>query len=171
MHIPPHYDDAARPGYLKQRLANEVSRVIADLDVRRQVLHDLYSQHRDRGPFIDSVLDTWQELSAEDLLLLDAEAVVLLEAFFANINEFRLYVTYTEDMPTTLISRYDRTVARLKVIGEAIYAILEVEPERPTLEDLTVDPEVLKFFTPQWPDTPKPAPEPQGEIVITGEET
>ena len=174
MRIEPHYNDAVRPEHIARTLVDETARIIDDLEVRREVLRDLWSLHRDRGPFIDSVTETWQQMPANDLLLLDANLYILIQAFYRTLADFRLYIAYTSDMPTTLISRYDRTLERLKIIAEAIVETSGIQPTRPIFDQLNLDPEVLKFFTPTWPETPledqnPPEAEPE-EVVITGEE-
>jgi hypothetical protein len=174
MRIEPHYDDAARPEHIARTFVDETARIIDDLDARREVLRDLWSLHRDRGPFIDSVSETWQQMPANDLLLLDGDLFILVQAFYRTLGDFRLYVAYTKDMPTTLIGRYDRTLERLRAIAEAIVDTSGLQPTRPLLDQLNLDPEVLKFFTPTWPETPEadldaPQIEPE-EILITGEE-
>jgi len=176
MRIEPFYDDKARPEHIARTFVDETARIIDDLDVRREVLRDIWSLHRDRGPFIDSVAETWQQMPAEDLLLLDSELLILVQAFYRTLSDFRLYIAYTQDMPTTLIQRYDRTLERLRAITEAIVDASGLEPTRPVIDQMDIDPEVLKFFTPTWPSTPEPpdgaenpAEEPD-EIVITGQE-
>ena len=172
--IEPFYSDEAKPEHIMQVYVDETARIIDDLDVRREVLRDIWSLHRDRGPFIDSVAETWKTMPANDLLLLDSEVLILVQAFYRSLSEFRLYVAYTQDMPTTLIERYDRTVERLRVIADALVEATGLQPANPVLDHMNADPEVLKFFTPTWPSTPeqepgKPKEEPK-EIVITGEE-
>ncbi len=173
MRIEPYYNDDVRPEHILRTLVNETARIIDDLDVRREILRDLWSLHRDRGPFIDSVAETWKAMTADDLLLLDSEALILVQAFYRTIDEFRLYVAFTRDMPTTLIARYDRILERLRAIAEALVVATGMQPDQPIVDSAGIDPEVLKFFTPTWPETPEtddsPLEEPK-EIVITGEE-
>jgi len=174
MRIEPFYNDKVRPEHILRTYVDETARIIDDLDVRREILRDLWSLHRDRGPFIDSVAQTWKTMPANDLLLLESETLILIQAFYRTVDDFRLYVAYTQDMPTTLIERYDRTLDRLRAIADALVQTSGMEPARPIFDHGDVDPEVLKFFTPEWPSTDdeaaaEPIAEPE-EITITGEE-
>jgi len=129
--IPPAYDEQDLPERLRRLLALEVDRVVDDLDLRRDFLVDSWGRHRDRGPFIDTMFTRWNTLAMTDLALIDAEAMVACEAFHRELDELRMYMRFTGDMPATLQERFDRALARLKVVGALAIERLGGVPERP----------------------------------------
>lgn len=132
--IPPVFDESQLPERLRQLLAMEVDRIVEDLEIRRSFLIEIWSRHRDRGPFLDTVFSRWRTLALSDLALLDAEAMVACEAFYRELDELRLYFQFTQDMPTTLDERYDEALVRVSAYGTLAVRLLGGAPVRPIVE-------------------------------------
>lgn len=132
--IPPVFDESDLPERLRRLVAMEIDRVVEDLEIRREFLLDLWSRHRDRGPFLDTVFTRWRTLSMTDLALLDTDAVVACEAFYRELDELRLYFQFTQDMPTTMDERYADALVRVSAYGALAIQVLGGAPERPLVE-------------------------------------
>lgn len=132
--IPPAYDDADLPERLRQLIAMEVDRLLLDLTTRREFLLDAWSRHRDRGPFIDTLFTRWNTLSMADLALIDANAMAACEAFHREVEDFRLYMRFTQDMPATLAERFDTALEHIRVYGEFALEQLGGAPVLPIFE-------------------------------------
>ncbi len=109
---------------------------------------------RDRGAFLDTVTSKWRELGADDLLEFDHDDVVRIDTFYRALEDFQMYLKFTEDMPTTLQERYDRTLDRLKELGEDVVERLGGAPERGAVDDPTVHQHVMSFFRPVAREAP-----------------
>lgn len=157
--IPPVFDEADLPERLRRLLALEIDRIVEDLELRRDFLLDTWSRHRDRGPFLDTVFSRWTTLSMTDLGLVEAEALLACESFYRELEDFRLYIRFTQDMPTTLADRYDVALQHLAAYGALAIERLGGAPERPifTFEDDAADASLF-------------APAPRLEVVEGGEE-
>lgn len=129
--IPPEYDESELPERLRRLLAMEIDRVQQDLILRREFLLETWSRHRDRGPFIDTVFVRWTTLSMTDLALVDAEAMAACEAFYRELEDFRLYMRFTQDMPATLEERYDLALRHLRAYADLALERLGGAPELP----------------------------------------
>jgi len=145
--IPPRVDELQRIARLRQLIALEVARIVEDLQVRREFLVQMWSLHRDRGPFLDSVFSRWRTIGFDDLTSLSVDEVVAVEAFYRELDEFRLYISFTQDMPTMLSSRYDWICERLEAYGDLAVEALGGAPKRPMIEFADEDPDqsLLKF--------------------------
>lgn len=164
--IPPHVPEGQRAERIRKLLALEISRIVEDLDVRRDFLIQMWSAHRKREPFLDTVHSRWNTLDFPMLAELETDEVVVVEAFYRELDEFRLYVSFTQDMPTTLGDRYDEMTRRLAAYGELALERLGGAPERPMVE-FDEDREeqaalLLEFPTPRTPE-PVPVFAPAGE--------
>ena len=114
MFIPPAYDPEDRLRGLRRELAGDVSRVVEDLEFRREFLREIWSVSRDRGAFLDTITGKWRELTADDLLEFPPEDVVAIDGFYRALEAFHLYLAFTEDMPATAwITCPPRTVPRV----------------------------------------------------------
>jgi hypothetical protein len=155
--IPPYVDDATRTKRLRTLIALEVSRIVEDLDVRKEFLIAMWSSHRDRAPFLETVYSRWNTLSFTDLACLELEEVVVIDTFFRELEEFRLYIRFTQDMPTMMSSRYDWMLRRLEGYGRLALEALGGAPERPLVEFEDEDPEVplLRYAIPDPDEVPK----------------
>jgi len=134
-------------------LCAEIARIISDLDYRRPFLRDTWSRHRDRGPFLDTLVHRWRELPSTDLLCLDPITVAHADAFFRALHDFELYIRFTEDMPEALLSRFDRSLDRLRDLGAALIDSLG-GPQETELVEFEVDqpqPQLFKGFERQIP--------------------
>lgn len=110
--IPPRHPESERAERVRKLLALEISRIVEDLDVRRDFLLDVWSVHRKREPFLDAVYSRWTTLGFPLLAELRTDEVAVVDAFYRELDEFRLYISYTQDMPTTLGDRYDWILQR-----------------------------------------------------------
>lgn len=132
--IPPAADAVDIEARLKALLGMEICRIVEDLENRETWLVELWSRHRDRGPFLDSVFSRWKNLDIRDLMLLDTETVASVEEFYRELDEFRLYLSFTQDMPTALSDQYTEFLQRLAAYGAQAIASLGGAPERPLIE-------------------------------------
>lgn len=132
--IPPVFDETEYPERLRRLVAMEIDRIIGDLELRRDFLIEIWSRHRDRGPFIDTVFSRWRTLAMADLALLDSEAAVACEAFYHELDELRFYFQFTQDMPTTMLDRYDGALGRVAAYGALAMELLGGAPARPVVE-------------------------------------
>lgn len=146
MLIPPAWDPKDRLEGLRRELAGDVDRIVEDLEFRRDFLREIWSVSRDRGAFLDTITSKWRQLDAGDLLEFEPEDVVRIDGFYRALEDFQLYLAFTEDMPATLLTRYDRTLDRLKVLGDDVIDRLGGAPDRGEVDDPTVHQHVLSFF-------------------------
>lgn len=137
--IPPLYDESEIPERLRRLIAMEVDRIVTDLELRQVFLLEIWSRHRDRGPFVDTVYSRWKTLAMADLALLEPEAAVACEAFYRELEELRLYFQYTQDMPTTMEDRYADALRRVAAYGALAIGLLGGAPDRPVVEFATED--------------------------------
>lgn len=132
--IPPVYDESDFPLRLRRLLALEVSRIVEDLEARRELLLEVWSRHRDRGPFVDTLHSRWRTLTMPDLATLDTEMLVHVEAFYRELDDLSLYFRFTQDMPTTLADAFDEGLMRLQAYGAMAIDALGGVPVRPLVE-------------------------------------
>jgi hypothetical protein len=118
---------------LKYVLALELTRIVEDLEFRRDLLIDVWGKHRDRGPLIDTVFSRWETIAVGELTDLDENTNLLLDSFYRELAELKLLFTYTEVMPTQLGDLYDRCVVRMRAAADPALAALDVEIIRPEL--------------------------------------
>ena len=130
--IPPVFDESELPERLRRLVAMEIDRIVADLTARRDFLLDTWSRHRERGPFLDTMFHRWQTLSMTDLGLIESEAMVACEAFYRELEDFRLYMRFTQDMPATLRARYDLALQHISAYGALAVDRLGGAPELPS---------------------------------------
>lgn len=126
-----HEDRAEK---LRKLLALEISRIIEDLELRRDVLVELWGRTRDRGMFIDTVFSRWATLGFPDLLDLETDQVAAVDTFYRELHDLRFYFRFTEDMPAHLLDTYDLALRRLGAYGEHALEQLGGAPERPFIE-------------------------------------
>lgn len=124
-----------RPERLRGLLALEVARIVDDLEQRQEFLITMWSRHRDRTPFLDTLFHRWKTVGFPDLADLDPEEVATVDTFFRKVDEFRLYLAYTQDMPTTLRERYAFALPRIRAWGELAVEALGGTPQRPEVID------------------------------------
>lgn len=132
--IPPVYDESEIPERLRRLLAMEIDRIVEDLAVRRGFLLEIWSRHRDRGPFLDTVFSRWRTLALTDLALLEIESISACEAFYRELDDLRLYFQFTQDMPSTMDDRYLEALESISAIGTLAVQLLGGAPTRPVVE-------------------------------------
>jgi hypothetical protein len=165
MTIPPAYDDSELPERLRQLVAMEIERVVDDLDARRVFLVEIWSRHRDRGPFLDTVFTRWRTISLPDLALLPSEAIPACEAFYRELDELKMYFQFTQDMPTTLDEMYGKALVRVAAYGELAVRLLGGAPPIPIVDFVELEeprPRLSLLSSPSPPpEAPEIAPEPE----------
>ena len=72
-------DSIIRADRLRQLLALEIARIVSDFEIRRDFLKFVWSAHRDRRPFLDTVFSRWTTVGFPDLALLQTEEVAAVE--------------------------------------------------------------------------------------------
>ncbi|MCB9741158.1 MAG: hypothetical protein H6740_00860 [Alphaproteobacteria bacterium] len=107
-----------KPDRLRHLLAMEISRVVDDLQRRRELLIMVWGSQRARAPFLDTCYSRWRSLGFPELALLDTAQLDAVDAFYRELDELRLYLAHTEDMPATLRGRYDGALSRLERASE-----------------------------------------------------
>jgi len=132
--IPPHIPEGQRAERIRKLIALEISRIVEDLEARRDFLLQVWSAHRKREPFLETVFSRWSTLDFPMLAELETDEVAIVEAFYRELDDFRLYIGFTQDMPTTLGDRYDELIQRLTAYGELALERLGGAPERPLVE-------------------------------------
>lgn len=120
---------------LRSLLAIEIARIVDDLEKRRDFLLKTWSKHRDRQPFLDTVFNRWKTVGFPDLVDLEPDEVAAVDGFFRKVDEFRLYMAYTQDMPVGLADRYDFMVERMRAWGELAIDALGGAPVQPEVMD------------------------------------
>lgn len=144
--IPPEYDENELPARLRQLVATEIDRIVEDLALRRELLFEAWSRHRDRAPFIDTMFSRWTTIAMTDLALIDSEALTACEAFYRELDDFRMYFRYTQDMPGTMAERYDLALRTLDAYGRLAIERLGGVPDRPFV---VIDDEIPPIATPR----------------------
>ncbi len=112
--------DASRKRKLAFLLCQEVRRVMEELELRRELLLGVWSKMRLRQPLLNVLRTRYEELKPDDLLLMPIECLEHLDRFYRKLDEFRLYIQVTEDMPTTLEVSYERFRLSLSQIARPL---------------------------------------------------
>lgn len=154
MYVTPAWEPADRLRGLRRELAGDVDRIVEDLEFRREFLREIWSVSRDRGAFLDTVTTRWRDLGADDLLEFPTEDVAAVDRFYRTLDDFSLYLRFTDDMPATLLGRYDRALDRLKELGQEVIERLGGAPVRGPVDDATVHDHVRSFFKPARREAP-----------------
>lgn len=126
---------AERAARLRLLLALEIDRITRDLAERLDFLTTVWSRYRRREAFVDTLFSRWRTTTFGDLTLLDEEAILAVEAFYAELEQVQLYVRYTEDMPTTLRDHLELRARRLERAADRAVDVLGGVPD-----DLFSDP-------------------------------
>lgn len=119
---------------LRAMLALEIAQIVEDLDCRRELLLDWWSKHRDRTPFLETLFTRWKSLGFIELAAIETEQLVVLHAFYHEVEEFRMYFAYTQDMPVALSEEYDQRLFYLNELSTQAIACLGGVPPRPMVE-------------------------------------
>lgn len=119
---------------LRRLIALEIDRLLDDLERRRDFLIDVWGHHRARAPFLETTFSRWTTLGFQDLALLDVIELDLVTAFYRELDDLRLYLAHTADMPRALTLRYDASLARLGRIGDEALGALGGAPSPPIID-------------------------------------
>jgi hypothetical protein len=117
--------ELSRKRKLAYLISLEVRRIVEDLESREQLLIEVWSKMRIRQPLLNVLRTRYEQLAAEDLLLLSAPSLTLLERFYRRVDAFSLYVQVTEDMPMTMASAYVRFRLDIAQVARALIFHLE----------------------------------------------
>ncbi len=135
-------DEGQRVARLRALLALEADRIVHDLEARKGFMMGVWARLRSREPFLETLFTRWRTVAVADLALLTEEQLVAMDAFHAALDDLRLYLRFTEDMPITLSERYDTRIVAIRRRGQAAIAAMggvPAHPERPpalTLDDV-----------------------------------
>ena len=113
---------------IRTLLALEIARVTEDLELRKAFLMGVWTRHRTRAPFVDTTFDRWKTLGLTDLTILESREVILVAEYFRELDDLRLYLGYTEDMPRTLEQNVTRALIQLRVKAARALEALGAEP-------------------------------------------
>jgi len=123
--------DSTRADRIRKLLALEIDRLLDDLERRRDFLIEVWGHHRARAPFLETVFHRWSSLGFPDLVMLEVDEVAIVSAFYRELEDLRIYLSHTQDMPRALALRYDRAFVRLSRLGEEALAALGGAPSPP----------------------------------------
>ncbi len=126
--------EVTRSERLRKLLALEIDRLLDDLERRRDFLLAIWGEQRARAPFLDTAFSRWKTLGFGDLALLDVAEVVLVNGFYRELEDLRLYLAHTSDMPRSLSVRYDAALDRLQQLGGEALGALGGTPPLPFLK-------------------------------------
>lgn len=105
---------------LAYMLTLEIKRVVEDLALRKALLLKVWSKMRIRQPLMSLLRSRFDLIKPDDLLLLPMECMDLLDQFYRQLDEFRLYMRVTEDMPTSLETVYEQQLQQLTRISRPL---------------------------------------------------
>lgn len=103
---------------LRLLLGLEIRRIVVGLESRRELLASLWGRSRAREPMLQTIHSRWAGVQMHHLLILEPEEIVALEAFYGLLDEVRIYVSFTDDMPTTMLDEMDSYREQLRELGE-----------------------------------------------------
>lgn len=126
---PTYLDEEERAERVAYLLALEIATIIDDLEARQAFLIEMWGRHRDRGPFLDTIHSRFKTLTIAELLLLDKDALAKVHAFYKELEEFRLYLMFTEDMPASMADAYAWQLNRLQAFADIAVEALGGPPE------------------------------------------
>lgn len=119
--------DGTRADRLRLLIAMEVARIVVQLSERLDFMVSVWSKHRSREPFLDTLFTRWRTADLGDLTLLEPAQVHALEGFYAIVEDLKLYLTWTEDMPVTLRDALAARLVDLTDAGERAISTLNVD--------------------------------------------
>jgi hypothetical protein len=119
-------EPAVRASRLRMLVALEIVRIVHDFRARQDLLVGHWSRFRNRDVLLDLVFSRWRGLGFTDLATFADDAILLLEAFYREIDGVRLYLTVTEDMPTTLADTLAWHADRMERAARAAFVALDV---------------------------------------------
>ena len=113
---------------LRLLLSMEIRRVTEDLERRKALLVQVWGRQRIRVPFVETTFSRWTTLGFQDLTLLTTPEITALDAFYRELDETRLYLSFTEDMPRNLDLALTSSIARMKRFADDALAALGRDP-------------------------------------------
>lgn len=110
---------------MRRLLKIDIERILEQLVLRRELLLNRWSFHRDRTPFLWTSFSRWPTLGYPQLQALDTSLTLVLDDFYAELEAFRLYIRSTEDMPEALEEVYDESLEALDLRGKLALEALQ----------------------------------------------
>lgn len=126
------------PHTLAQRLATRIDRLVSDLEQDLDYVLLYWNLYRDKQPLLDILRHEFHKASFQELATLEPDQLAAVDHLFDEVDQFRLWATYTEAMPATLERRYQRATERIRAAADLAMPVLGGVPEpqaRPTWPD------------------------------------
>jgi hypothetical protein len=115
------------------------------INLRREEYIGIFALKRTRVHFAEIFNNRYDLARVEDLKYCGTETLTALNNFYSIVDEFRWYLTYTEDMPFTVREMADVMVVRLRKALEWLHKCIDAElgtppttPETPTGSEETI---------------------------------
>lgn len=113
--------DTARVRHL---LALDADAVMKRLAAKQDEAVGLFSRLRTRDGLVELCKSLFTSATFSELVRLEPPEQEAVQAFHAVLHELRWYVTYTEDMPSTVKSTVTLYVTRLQDLHRALVAVI-----------------------------------------------
>ncbi|MEI6080207.1 MAG: hypothetical protein WCQ53_06210 [bacterium] len=123
-------DDEEKFARLVSLLKLEIDRILFDIDFRKDVLFKLWSKERVREPLLRVLHSRFFDLDFDSLMLLPKSLCKNADEFYKLLDELIFYVSYTEDMPHTMKTKFELYVKELKQRAEAVMKELNTYCEK-----------------------------------------
>ena len=123
-------DDEEKLARLVSLLKLEIDRILFDIDFRKDVLFKLWSKERVREPLLRVLHSRFFDLDFDSLMLLPKSLCKNADEFYKLLDELIFYVSYTEDMPHTMKTKFELYVKELKQRAEAVMKELNTYCEK-----------------------------------------
>ena len=123
-------DDEEKFARLVSLLKLEIDRILFDIDFRKDVLFKLWSKERVREPLLRVLHSRFFDLDFDSLMLLPRSLCKNADEFYKLLDELIFYVSYTEDMPHTMKTKFELYVKELKQRAEAVMKELNTYCEK-----------------------------------------
>lgn len=108
---------------VRHLVALDATNVLRRLTARQDQMVALFSRLRDRGPLVETLASWFLTARFEDLVALEPLEQRAINDFYAQLDELRWYLRYTEDMPLQV---RQRLVKDVRALDEALRALLAV---------------------------------------------
>ena len=154
-------DDKEKAERLAVLLIREIDRVVFDLELRRELLFQLFSRERIRTPLLRVLSSRFYEIKAELLILFPPDVFQMLDDFYRALDEFIFYASYTEDMPQNLQQKFDAYLEDIKRLAPPLIEALRGLVTSGDVELAAFEPELPDFdaLPPAEPTEEQPSEE------------
>ncbi len=154
-------DDREKAERLAVLLIREIDRIVFDLELRRELLFQLFSRERIRTPLLRVLSSRYYEIKAELLILLPPDVFQMLDDFYRELDEFIFYASYTEDMPQNLQQKFDAYLEDIRRLAPPLIDALRTQISSGEVELAAFEPELpdLDALPPLEPEEEQPRDE------------